>query len=72
MAALSYVECKTWEEVIDFCKKHDLHYVEEKVYYNGIARAVNESGCTMAYLVTKEDAKVSSTNIDTKWIWILE
>ena len=72
MAALSYKECKTWDEVIDFCKKHKLTYIEEKIYYNGIAKAVNENGCTMAYLVRKEDIKINNIQKETNWIWVLE
>lgn len=72
MSGMSYVECTNWKEVENFCNKYNLTYIEGKVYFNGIAKAVNENGCQMAYLVSREDASVSSLKEDTKWIWVLE
>jgi hypothetical protein len=72
MAGMSYIECKDWEEVEDFCKKHNLNYIEGKIYATGIAKAINKYGHQLAYLVTRNNANVSSIKDETKWIWILE
>ena len=72
MAAESYKECKTFQEVEDYCKTKGLVILKVNNDFIKIAKILNENGVEVAYVTTREKAYVSSLKNDTKWVVILD
>ena len=72
LAAESYKEFRTWEELEGYCKSVNLKIIPTEGKYCEVAKMVNENGAEMAYVTPRDKAYVSNLKDDTQWVMILE